>query len=118
MTPPGFGEIKEALEWAPRHLFARKHFTQDLERPMTPATAREEIGTRLKALLQSQPEIQVDVNALTEDTPFEEVGFDSLSILDFMYEMEEVFDIRLEVKELLAMDTVGDLIGHLQKKMA
>ena len=85
---------------------------------MTSVIARDEIQTRLKALLEAQPEIQVDVTKITEETAFDDVGFDSLSILDFMYEMEEQFGIQLEVKDLLGLDTVGDLIGHLQEKMA
>ena len=85
---------------------------------MTPVTAREEIGSKLKSLLEKQPEIQVDVSKITEATPFEEVGFDSISILDFMYEIEEDFGVSLEVKDLLDMDSVGDLIGHLQEKLA
>jgi len=85
---------------------------------MTPVSAREEIGARLKSLLEKQPEVQFDVDKITEATPFEEVGFDSISILDFMYEIEEDFGVQLEVKDLLDMDSVGDLVAHLQGKLA
>ena len=85
---------------------------------MTPATAREEITARLKELLRNQEEIRIDVDSITEDTEFDDVGFDSLSILDFMYEIEERFEVPLEVKDLLDMQKVGDLVAHLQGKLA
>jgi acyl carrier protein len=85
---------------------------------MTPAIAREEIGSKLRSLLGNQPEIQIDVDTITDKTVLEEVGFDSLSILDFMYEMEDHFGVQMEIKDLLEMDSVGDLVEHLQGKLA
>ena len=84
---------------------------------MNAAIAREEIERRLRELLAAQPEIQVDVAALHTGTPIESIGFDSLSILDFMYEMEEHFGVPLTVRELLEMETVGDLVANLERKL-
>lgn len=85
---------------------------------MTHATARAEIAARLKELLRDQEEVQIDVDSLTEETEFDDIGFDSLSILDFMYEIEDRFDVQLEVKDLLEMHKVGDLVAHIEAKQA
>ena len=77
---------------------------------------REEIIADLKALLGTQPKLKLDLNAITEGTRLDQMGFDSISILDFMYEVESRFNTRIEVADLVRMEVVRDLIDHLHGK--
>jgi acyl carrier protein len=77
---------------------------------------REQIIAALKALLGTQQKLKVDINAITEGTRLDQMGFDSISILDFMYEVESKFNTRIEVADLVRMEVVRDLIDHLHGK--
>ena len=77
---------------------------------------REQIIAALKALLGTQQKLKVDINAITEGTRLDQMGFDSISILDFMYEVESRFNTRIEVADLVRMEVVRDLIDHLHGK--
>jgi len=79
---------------------------------------RDQITDALKALLGQQEKISIDVSTISEETRIDRIGFDSISILDFMYEVEEKFQTRIEVAELVRMEIVRDLIDHLQGKHA
>lgn len=80
--------------------------------------AHGEIETKLKALLEKQADVDVDVSTIASTTKIEDIGFDSVSILDFMYEIESELEVELEVRDLVEMETVGDLVGHLAGKLA
>ncbi len=78
---------------------------------------RDEIAQSLRDLLERQEDLDVDVEAITEDTRIESIGFNSLSILDFMYEVETRFGVPMEVADLVEMELVRDLIDHLEAKL-
>jgi acyl carrier protein len=79
---------------------------------------RDQITDTLKSLLRQQDKIKIDVNSIGEETRIDRIGFDSISILDFMYEVENRFNTRMEVADLVRMEVVRDLIDHLQGKLA
>lgn len=79
---------------------------------------REQIIARLKALLQKQAEFKGDINAIHEDTQIDQMGFDSISILDFMYDIEADFSVQTEVADLVKMQHVKDLVDYLAGKLA
>ena len=79
---------------------------------------RLEIFAALKELLRSQKQVKVDVDALGEETLLSQVGFDSISILDFMYDVESRFHVHTEITDLVRMERVKDLIDHLEQKLA
>jgi acyl carrier protein len=81
-------------------------------------TKRLEIIAVLKDLLRTQKQVKVDIEAVGEETQLSQVGFDSISILDFMYDVESRFNIRTEIADLVRMDRVKDLIDHLERKLA
>lgn len=86
----------------------------DGTRPMK----RPEIISVLRELLRAQKQVKVDADALGEQTPLSQVGFDSISILDFMYDVESRFNVRTEIADLVRMERVKDLIDHLERKLA
>jgi len=76
---------------------------------------REQITLALRELIAQQNRVRVE--GLTEDTRINDVGFDSLSVLDFMYDMENRFNLRLEVNEMVELDRIRDLIDLLERKL-
>lgn len=78
---------------------------------------RDQIIARLRALLQKQREFKGDVNTIQEQTKIDQMGFDSISILDFMYDIEADFSIQTEVADLVKMVTVRDLVDYLAAKI-
>ena len=74
---------------------------------------KDDILSELRGLLRSQKQLKVDIDAIRLDTRFDQIGFDSLSILDFMYEVENRFGTFPEMEELVKMQKVNDLIDFL-----
>lgn len=79
---------------------------------------REQIIARLKALLQKQTEFKGDVSTIHEATKIDQMGFDSISILDFMYDIEADFNVQTDVADLVKMQNVKDLVDSLVGKLA
>jgi acyl carrier protein len=74
---------------------------------------RDQLISELRTLLRKQQQLKVDVDAIGVDTRFDQIGFDSLSILDFMYEVETRFGVVPEIAELVKMQQVSDLVDFL-----
>ena len=78
---------------------------------------KEEIVSALRELLRKQKQLKVEVETIQLDTRFDQIGFDSLSILDFMYDVENRFNIVPEMADLVRMQKVSDLIGYLHTRV-
>lgn len=74
---------------------------------------RDDTISTLKELLLQQKQIKVDIEAISPESRLDKVGFDSLSILDFMYDVESRFNVQIPVAELVKMERVSDLIEYL-----
>ncbi len=60
----------------------------------------------------------LDAEELSEDTTFEELGADSVDIMELSMSMEEEFDVEeLGEEDLSGIRTVGDLVNALQAKL-
>lgn len=57
----------------------------------------------------------IDGEDLGKDTSFEELGVDSLDIVELTMALEEEFEIEIAVSE--DMKTVGDLVEFIETKM-
>lgn len=82
----------------------------------TTKIAVNEVAASL-SILDGQPE----TTAIGEGTSLrDELGFDSLKMVELMVALEERFAIRLEESDLdpQALDTVGDLYGLVDKYLA
>ena len=78
---------------------------------------KEEIVSALRDLLRKQKQLKVDVDTIQLDTRFDQIGFDSLSILDFMYDVENRFNVVPEMADLVRMQKVSDLIEYLDARV-
>jgi acyl carrier protein len=81
------------------------------------AMTHEELLDGLKELLRRHKEIKADPGALTLDTRIDQIGFDSLSILDFIYDIEDRFKIQTQMADLVSMVTVRDLVNYVQQRL-
>lgn len=78
---------------------------------------RDEIEAGLKELLQRQKKLKLPPESIHPDTRIDQVGFDSLSILDFIYDVEDRFGVQTQMSDLVQMERVGDLIGYLEQRL-
>ena len=74
------------------------------------------IFEKLAALLSEQ--FGVDVDSITMDTSFEDLGADSLDIVEMTMAVEEEFGLEeMEEDDLSKITTVADLVNYLKGKL-
>jgi len=78
---------------------------------------RDAILEKLRDAMQSATEEEVNWNTVTEDTAIGELGFDSLSILDLIYDVQQAFGIEFDAEELVNVNTVGELADFLEEEL-
>ncbi len=78
--------------------------------------SHEQILSTLKNIAKDKLELdiqKVDVNMSVVD----DLGLNSLTIFDFIYETEKTFQIELDEKSLLRVKTVSDMIELIHKSL-
>jgi len=78
---------------------------------------QDELLAELRLLLTRQKQLKMDAAAITPDTRIDQIGFDSLSILEFIYDVEDRFQVETQLAELVAMTHVRELVGYLHSKL-
>lgn len=74
------------------------------------------IFEKLAALLSKQ--FGVDVDSITMDTSFEDLGADSLDIVEMTMAVEEEFGLEdMDEEDLSGISTVADLVRYLKSKL-
>jgi acyl carrier protein len=76
----------------------------------------EQILSTLKNIARDKLELdfkEVDVNMSVVD----DLGLNSLTIFDFIYETEKTFQIELDEKSLLKVKTVSDMVELIRKSL-
>ena len=74
------------------------------------------IFEKLAALLSEQ--FGVDVDSVTMDTSFEDLGADSLDIVEMTMAVEEEFGLEdMDEEDLSGISTVADLVRYLKSKL-
>ena len=78
---------------------------------------RIEIIEKLKEAMRGSIEAQIDWDSVSDETTIGALGFDSLSILDLIYDIQQIFEIDFEAEDMVGVNTVGALIEFLQDKL-
>ncbi len=74
------------------------------------------IFEKIAALLAEQ--FSVDADSITMDTTFEDLGADSLDIVEMTMAVEEEFGLEdMADEDLSGIATVGDLVRYLKSKL-
>ena len=58
----------------------------------------------------------LDVSTLTRETTFLELGLDSLDMIEFSMDVEDIFKITVHQTEIAEIKTLGQAIDLLEKK--
>ena len=74
------------------------------------------IFEKISALLAEQ--FGVDADSITMETTFEELGADSLDIVELTMAVEEGFGLEnMDEEDLSGIAVVGDLVNYLKSKL-
>lgn len=57
---------------------------------------------------------EMDASEITMESSFEDLGLDSLDMVELIMKLEESLDIQLEMDE--SLKTVGDVVGAIEAK--
>jgi len=80
-------------------------------------TTREEIAERLIHIMKDASFKEVDWTTVTDGFVLSELGFDSLSVLDLIYEVQQEFNLKFDAEDLVGADTFGDLVEFLHSRL-
>ncbi|MEI6217908.1 MAG: phosphopantetheine-binding protein [bacterium] len=78
---------------------------------------RQELVEKLRVLMQKSSPRKVDWNSMTEQTDIVSLGFDSLSVLDLIYDVQRGFELEFDAEQITEVKTVGDLVTFLDRKL-
>ena len=78
---------------------------------------REDILDQLRINVGEATEVDVDWDTVTTETEIGKLGFDSLSILDLVYDLQQVFGIEFEAEDLVEINTVGELVDFIEEEL-
>jgi acyl carrier protein len=80
--------------------------------------AREDIFKQLGTVIEDSSVEDVDWSTVTEEHTLESFGFDSLAVLDLIFDLESEFDVKIKAEEVLQMKTVGELVTFLEARIS
>lgn len=85
---------------------------------MSDNSKQEKIIGQLRGILEESATTELDWDTIDPNTTIESLGLDSLTILDLLYDIEEVIGVHLEAKEVLNITTLGEIVDLLIKNGA
>ena len=71
---------------------------------------------RIKAL--AAKEFSIDPEGLDPNAPLDPLGIDSLSFIEFMFKVEEDFEVHVSDEDLKGIKTLADLERHVASALA
>jgi acyl carrier protein len=69
---------------------------------------------KVKAIIVDQLSIS-DEDMITVDTTLEDLGADSLDMVEVIMAIEDEFDVQIKDEDLESLKCVGDLIDYINK---
>ena len=71
---------------------------------------------KVREILANQ--FEVDLDTITVDTDVaEDLGADSLDVVDVLMSLEETFDVEIPDEEIEKLTTVGALVAYIEEHM-
>ena len=77
--------------------------------------AKEEIFDKLKELVVDQLGVEED-EVTMEATMQDDLGADSLDLVDLVMSVEEEFGVKLADEDLENIKTVGDIVNYIEER--
>lgn len=78
---------------------------------------KQEVIEKLRNVMRDASEADVDWDSVSGDTAIADLGFDSLSILDLIYDIQQAFDLDFEAEQLVSVRTVDELADFLLARL-
>jgi acyl carrier protein len=78
----------------------------------------EEILGKLRQIMKRSTEKTVNWDTVTGETAIASLGFDSLSMLDLIYDIQQEFGLEFDAEALTKVRCVQDLVSFLQERGA
>lgn len=75
-----------------------------------------DIFGKVKALISEQ--LDIDEEQITMETTFEDIDADSLDVVELVMALEEEFDLEIADEEVENIQTVGDVVGYIEKHLS
>lgn len=70
------------------------------------------------ARLGQRAGLKMDLTAVRPDQTFQEIGLDSMSLINLMYALEDEFGLTLTTDEMMEINTLGDMQQLIGRKQA
>ena len=77
--------------------------------------AKEEIFDKLKELVVDQLGVEED-EVTMEATMQDDLGADSLDLVDLVMSVEEEFGVKVAAEDLENIKTVGDIVNYIEER--
>ena len=77
---------------------------------------RKGLFDRIGTVIEESVIEDVDWSEVSETTTIATFGFDSLAVLDLLFDLEQEFGVEISAKEILKIPTVGDLVTLLGER--
>ncbi len=61
-------------------------------------------------------QLGIDEANITEDTTLEDLGADSLALVELVMSVEEEFEIQIEDEDMEKFKSVGDVLDYVESK--
>ena len=74
-----------------------------------------DIGTQVRDILAFH--LGIDGSQLADDTRFEDLGADSLDVVEIVMSCEERFGVEIPNREATSLATVGDAVHCIQRQI-
>ena len=82
-----------------------------------PAALRLIIEAALRDYLPSASPFSKNAPILDEHRLIEDLGFDSLAIAETVFFFEDIFQVRIDNQDILALHTVGELHAYVARRL-
>lgn len=77
-----------------------------------------QLDNEVLARLGKSAGLTIDLTAIRQDQTFQEIGLDSMSLINLMYAIEDEFNVTLSTDEMMEINTVGDMQKLIERKLA
>jgi acyl carrier protein len=78
----------------------------------------QEILEKLRLVMKTSSQEEINWDEVVPDSSIDSLGFDSLSVLDLTYDIQQEFSVEFEAEEMVKVTTVKDMIEFLKAKSA
>ena len=75
-----------------------------------------DIFEKVRSLISEQ--LDIDEDKITPETTFEDIDADSLDVVELVMALEEEFDLEIADEEVEKIQTVGDVVGYIEKHLS